>query len=763
MTITEIAKPWPINLGRRSLSIACVLLCFAIYVLSQDENARVSATWQVARYDLTATVPQSEADRNLAATAKLDLKNVSSRPASTLTLRISPSAEITSVSVNGSRADFSKGEEKVGTGALQRVVVRIPAVPSGGSLPVTVEYKLNVKDNSGLSAISPMGSQFLPLSYWYPTPNSWYFARGADYAPFRVQVNSSGQTVVSSGTEAGGAFDQKFAAQPFFVTGAWDSINASGVTVFLPKGAGPNGQKVASELATLTADTKSYVTKLLGAAPEVPLRLVAVRRSGGFAGGGTILVDESVFRRGRLDSQTAMTVAESVAKTWLGGSVAITGDGGGVIREGLAKYIATQFLETKFGKDIADLERQRQRVAYSSVSRRDAPLSLVSSLDDFYYPEVANKGSMVWRILARRTGQDEFYKGIRSAMQDGTISLTETRLQFPGDKELLDHLFDQITEANLLAGLPQLVGGESRVALRNTGPVDVTVNVAAVMANGERLSAPATIRAKSFGEIAFKTTNKINRVEIDPEKFYPQTDYSDDVAPRESTENDLLVAVKRQFDRQEFAGAERVARGVLREQPRFDDVRVLLGRSLLAQNKTGDAEREFRAVLDEKLPSARSIAWANVGLADIAARGGQSAQATKFASDAISADAEYGASLAARAIRNRLNVAASGEESVRAFFTAFDRAASGNRKAELDGMTVPGEVSKFVSGISGQTVEWNTKLLHVDPIDANNVWAEASLSIRLLNREVETGTAVYRLTRSGTGWKLSSVDIFEVR
>jgi tetratricopeptide (TPR) repeat protein len=283
------------------------------------------------------------------------------------------------------------------------------------------------------------------------------------------------------------------------------------------------------------------------------------------------------------------------------------------------------------------------------------------------------------------------------------------------------------------------------------------------MANGERMSAPATIRAASFGEIAFKTANKISRVEIDPEKFYPQTDYSDDVAPRESTENDLLLDVKRPFDKQEFANAEKVARVVLRDQPRFDDVRVLLGRSLLAQGKNSEAEREFRSVLDEKLPSPRSLAWANVGLADIASKSGQSAQAAKFAADAISADAEYGASLAARAIRNKLNSPRASDESVKAFFTSFDRAAVSNRKAELDAMAIAGEVSKFVSGISGQTVEWKTNLLHVDPIDANNVWAEASLSIKLLNRDVETGTAVYRLTRSGGGWKLNSVDIFEVR
>jgi hypothetical protein len=33
------------------------------------------------------------------------------------------------------------------------------------------------------------------------------------------------------------------------------------------------------------------------------------------------------------------------------------------------------------------------------------------------------------------------------------------------------------------------------------------------------------------------------RVEIDPEKLYPQIDYSNDIAPREFTENDLLAEI----------------------------------------------------------------------------------------------------------------------------------------------------------------------------------------------------------------------------
>lgn len=743
--------------------LALVIYISGLSIFAQDDT-RPTATWQVQKYDIAASLPQTESDRNLTVKARLDIRNVSARPASTLTLRIGSSAEITAVNVGGTTIDFSKAEEQINSAtSLQRIVLRIPSVQPNGSVSVAVDYKFNVKDNSGLAAISPAGAQFLPTSFWYPTPNSWYFARGGDFAPTRVQVQAAGMTVVSSGTESAGAFDQKLNTQPFFLAGSWESVNANGVSVMIPKGAGAEEQKRVAELAAVATEAKNFAAGLLGTTPDTPLRIVAVKRGGGFSAAGTILVDDGVLRRSKIDSITAMNIAEAVAKTWIGGSVSVSGDGFGVIREGLSKYIATQFIESKYGKDIADVERLRQRTAYASVVRRDSPLTTVSPLDDYYYPAVANKGAMIWRLMAKKIGQAEMFGAVRTQMQDGSYTLAEFRAANGTSKEIVDSLLDQVTETDLMAGLPSQAGADWKVALRNTGPVDVTVNVSALMANGERMSAPATIRARSFGEVVFKSPQKIVRVEVDPEKFYPQTDYSDDVAPRETTDSDLLLAVKRSFDRQEFAAAEKTARTVLRDFPRLDDVRVLLARSLLGQNKNADAEREFRAVLDEKLPTSRSLAWANVGLAETASRSGQNAQAAKFAEEAIKADGEYGASLAARAIRNKLNAAGAVDESVRAFFGQFDKAAISNRKAELDAMAVAGDVAKFTSGISGQAVEWKTNVLHVDKMDANNVWVEANLAIKLLNKEPESGTAVFRLTKVGSGWKLSGVDIFEVR
>ena len=741
-----------------------LIIGFVFSAFAQDES-RASITWQVQKYDVTATLPQAETDRNLNVKAVLNLKNVSSSAASRVTLRISEKAEVSDVKANGTVMDFNKGVEKIDASRnLQRTIVRLPSVAPNGTVSVEVNYKLKTDENSGLNALSPAGSQFLPLSFWYPTPNSWYFARGADYAPFSLKLNTAnGLTALSSGAENAGAFEQKLNGQPFFIAGNWDKIESNGVVVFVPKGAGAEEQKRAQELAALASEAKTFTATLLGNAPDAPLKIISARRGAGFSGGGTILLDEGVFRRQKIDSQTAMTIAEAIAKIWLGNAVQISGEGFGAIREGLPRFIATQFIEQKYGKDVADVERLRQRTAYAAVAKRDAPLNIVSPIDDYYFPSNANKGAMIWRLLAKTAGQNELFEKIRLNSGDKNLQLSEVRAAFSAQKELLDYLFDQVTDVNLLVGLPQVNGGETKIALRNTGSIEAAVNVTATLSNSEKLSTAVTLRPKSFGEVTFKNPNKITRVEIDNEKLYPQTDYLDDIAPREFDDNDLLLSVKRYFDKQDYVNGEKTARLVLRDTPRFDDVRILLARALLAQGKTADAEKEFRIVLDEKLPTARSLAWAHQGLGEIALRTNRNADAAKHFEETIKADAEYGATLAARNARSKINASPTIDESVKAFFAQFDKAAISNRKVELDDLIISGEIPKFSGGISGQAQQWNTKIIQTDKIDANNVLVETNLNIKLLNREPESGIAVYRLTKIGNNWKLGSVEVFEVR
>ncbi len=724
----------------------------------QDET-RIVVAWQVKKYQVEVSFD----DRFLVAKAELSLQNIGNSAGSRVTLRINEKAEVSSVTVNGNTASFTKGQEKAGIRNIQRISVSIPTTQPNDTISLTVDYKLKVEENTGLSAISPIGSQFLPLAFWYPTPNSFYSPRGADFAPFKLTVNTT-KTVVSSGVQNGNTFEQKLNGRLFFVTGDWDVVSVKGVQVYLPKGSGDFEKQRAAELADIFVEAKTFVASLLNSIDETPARIVAVRRGAGFYEAGTILLEYGAFRRQKIDVQTAMTIAEAAAKLWLGNAVLIRGEGYGVIHEGLARYIANLFIEKQFGKEVGSVERFRQHISYSAIARREVPITQTSPLDDFYYTSTANKGAAIWRLVARDLGGvNEFFKIIRAQLKAGVLTLADLRLALASQKENLDFWFDQINDLNLLIGLPRNEVGQTRVALRNTGSIPVTVSVAAVTENGSEMRTETTILAKDFGEVSFRSSAKIVRVEIDPEKFYPQLDYSDDIAPREFNESDPILVIKRSFDRQDYASAEKNAYKILQSYPNLDDARVLLARSLLAENKVAEAEKEFQAVLNEKLPFARSMAWASVGLGEIALRSNQTSKALGFFEEAIRSDAEYGSTLLARNGRRKILPNSRIEESIKAFFAEFDKAAVSKSKQNVERLIVSGEMVKFSANLAGQAEVWQTKVIHVDKLDTTNYLVEVELTAKLLNRNQESGMAVFYLSRVGGEWKLSGVEMFEVR
>jgi tetratricopeptide (TPR) repeat protein len=745
--------------------IAIFLLIAALPAFAQDDPTRLAAAWQVKSYDISAVLPQNATERSFSVKALLALQNVGNGAGTRLTLRISGGAEVAAVKVNDATASFTKGEERLGTSqrSIQRIIITLPFTQPNGAVNVAVEYKLKVDENSGLNALSPLGSQFLPLSFWYPTPNNHFAPKGADFAPFKLSVTAaSGETVISSGTQSASSFDQKVYGQPFFVTGSWDTVEAKGVSVFLPKGASEAEKQRANELASLSVEAKTYIASLLGSAPDLPVRIVAVRQGAGFADAGTILLDYGAFRRPKLDVGTVMTIADSLAKTWLGNIRPVRGDNYGVIREGLSLYIATLFLEKQYGKDAADAERLRQRVGYAGVARRDAALSQLAPLDGTYYASVGNKGAMVWRVIAKQMGSEQFFNYVKT--QD-PFTLLGLRTTFSATYPVLDYWLQNPTDTNLMAGLPVVKAGETTVALRNTGGLVVNVNVTATTEKGEKLTVPVSIPAKDFAEASFKTTAKIVRTEVDSDKYYPQLDYSDDVAPRELEETDALTIIKRAFDKQDFITAEKTARIALQATPHFDEARTWLGRALAGQNKTADADREFKAALAEPLPTAFTEAWANLGLADMNMKANQNSQALAYFDQAILADAEYGSNLAARRGRLRIEASANIDESVKNYFGQLDKAILSGRKADVDALILPGEVSRFAAGATaGQPSTWQTKVLRTDRIDANRVLVEADMAVRRIGSEItETGSATFIVAKIGGSWKLSGVEAFEVR
>jgi hypothetical protein len=761
---------------RALLALSFLLTCLTRSTPAQDEP---TAAWQVTRFDITATLPP-QPERALTARALLTVRNVGRGTGTSIILRINPKAEIRAAVAGDATATFRAGDIRNDL-QLVRVALPVPVAP-GASINVALDYRLPLTENSGLAALSPVGSQFLPLSYWYPLHSSIASPRGADVARLRLTVNGAGtDTVIASGRGTGQTFDQMLNVQPFFLTGSWDAVNgsgeASGVSASLPKGASAEERKQADELIALAAGARSFYAGLLGTAPDMPIKLVTARRGAGFNEGGTVLIDPAALRRSKVDASSALLIAEAVARMWVGGVAPVRGEGGGALREGLPRYLAALFFEKQFGRDVADAERTRERVTYSTVSKRDAPLARTIPQDPTYFNSSANKGAMVWRLVERSLGRDALMAVVRAAIQRGssdqeglTLAFLRNALVERGGaslKTLLDYELDQPTDLDLMIGLPQQRGSQWVAALRNTGSVDASVAVVGLSATGERVSAQAVVPARGFGEAIFNTTARLARVEVDPDKIYPQLDYSNDLIPRASQAEDPLVEANARFVKQDYAGTEASAREMLLNSPRMQEARVLLARALLAQNKLDEAEKEFRVVLEERLPTPYALAWGNIGLGEISLRKGQTAEAARRFNEAARAEADYASTLAARTGRIKAEAAANAsvapDESARTFIAQLDQAIKSGRKTELEALVVPGELTSFVGGIVGSQPEiWQTRVIRTEQLDANRLAADVQITTRQLGRDA-AGTAVLILTRTGGGWKLSGIEFFEVR
>lgn len=757
-----------------TLPLLFLLLTVATSRLTAQEPAQ--AAWLVSNFDITANLDQ--AGRRATMQAVLTARNVGRGNGASLTVRLTTKAEVKSVTVNNAPANFRLSPEP--RGSLQRATITLPAsVAPDASAVVAIDYALPVAKNEGGLILSPLGSQFLPVASWYPTPNTIYAPRGADVAPVRLTVNglTTGETFLTAGTANGAATASTLYGQPFFVTGYFEKVaaGASGNNdaAYLLKGAGATEKARAQELLTLAQAARTYYTTLLGPSPNVPLQVAEVSSGGGFSSGGTLLLNPAAFRIAKLDASTALQVSEAVAQLWTDGATAVRGEGAGVIRNGLTRYLALQFLEKQFGADAANAEWERGRAAHRRAVATEAPLALTTPLDGTYYTSTAFKGAAVWRLAEYLLGREVFLGLVREQLTAGRdnfngVTLAQMRDALNrrgGDalRQVLDPQFNEPTTLDLLIGLPQQQGAQWTAALRNAGAFSVSVPVLGFTDKGQQLTVNVTLPPRDFGSAVFVTPDKVVRVTLDPAKYYPQTDYANDSNPRAKPADEARAEVTALYNRQDYAQTEKTARDMLAVNPQLAEVQIYLARSLLAENRPAEAEKEFRAVLENKLPTAWMQAWAALGLADIAAQRKQTAEALKFYNEAVNADAEYASTLAARNLRVSAEVGAPLDESAKAFIAQLDTAIKGGRKQDLDPLIVAGELTDFVKGVVGSQPEiWQTKVLRTEAQSGERMVLDVSLTTRTLGKD-QAGTAVYTLARTGGAWKLARIELFEVR
>lgn len=762
--------------------------------------------FEIKSYDIKANVNQDA--HTVDVQAKMRLVNLSGRDIADkvllgtsnkprLSFFLHNKAKVSAMSVNGTSAQFRAGEPL----RLPMITVSTDITTAFAAAPefdVELTYAIPSTDRSQTLHVSTNESYALPNGFWFPIYHNPYADHGADTAPFKLTVTTPTGKVISSGNRIGdNTFEQPLATQPFFVVGNYDVATATGdksakIEVYAPRGLGENGQQQTKRLVEETTKIVNFFTGYFGIPLSGAFRVVASGVQGlSFADPGVVVLDDSYFRRNVLDLGTIELVAGAVAKSFVDGRVLMRGRGAGMMRDGLPVYLVAQYLGARFGEAQQSAALDRFRRAYEPIARgSDTALLLQSPYDRSYTTVVYNKGALVWRLLEKKLGKAAFDTLVRNMLDRQRIdvlSLTEWKaplcrvsrctsvkadvLAAAGTQQnALQEIFAQWIETVIVpdfaVGQPQANANGVESALVNFGSGDITVEVVATTESGEKLRQNVPIKGGEYGAVTFPAGTKIARIEVDPDKLYPQKDYANDVYPRRASATEFYGQASLAFTKKEYATAEAKLKEALTAEPNSPILQSLLGRVLFATNRNDEAAKVLTDTLKSEPLQLQAYAWSHLGLGQLALQANKPAEAAAHFRFAAASDLDQTTTLVARdgaAKAEQGSGAVKVPDDVRAFLKQLDDALLTGSADTVAPFVELGNLREFVKRTTGSKPSlWTTEILRVETWDAERIAVDVNLKLKIVGRE-GAGRAVYVLNRAGGKLKLSEVPIFDVK
>jgi len=773
---------------------------------------------EVDRYNINARVDPAASAADVRAT--LTISNLAQSPKLKLYLRLNKLAKVSSVTVNGSAAQFEAADDRRVTTLRQIIITPSASIAAGASGTVEVSYRIEAPESSALLHIYPGEVLLSPDAVWFPMPSTVFSLYGPATAPTTVTVSfASGSNLraASSGalkSDAAGqfTFDQPLNSLPLIAGGSFDQPLASerggvkievcaqsGITSVTADGK-PLATSIASQLSEEAGRIVEFYTKLLGQAPAgAVFRIISSPRAANIVVPGALVLSEQVFRGDSVNAEVVETLADAIARLWTDGRARLRGQepksaqdnrpavkarSPAVLRDSLPRYLSVFYFQDRFGRDAARAMVGRMRSAYTPVAQsgRDSELGVQTIALPNYPAAVLNKGPLVLRLLAETMGPEKFIASVRNLFSGAqTRILTNEELKTslvkaggPEAEKLFQQWIDSIVEPDLIVGgpLPSDKPGAQRVNVRNLGTGDVTVALAAVTASGKRSVGLVTVPSENIGAADLQTSEQITALEVDPEKLIVQTNYDNDA--RDITGNKLRTSALTLFNESialfnkgEQAQAEAKLREAIRREPDNPILHAWLARTLVALKKVDEVSTEAAAALKVDPPVTPARAWAHIAQGQVALARNQAADAARLLRLAFIEAEEAPAQFAAIESLIQANAAAKitpqVEEPVRAAVASLDAAIKQLSSDKISSLVVKNNLKKFVQGVTvSRPSLWATEILHSDQVDANRVSLIVGLKVKSEGRD-QAGTAVYILLRAGGGWLLEDVQLFNVK
>jgi hypothetical protein len=762
---------------------------------------------EVNRYTINARV--DAAAGALEVRAAIEIANLSQAPKPKLYFRLTKLAKVSAVTVGGASAQFESADDRRVNTLNQLTITPQTSLAAGGKATIEVSYRIEVPESTGLIAISPTEILLAPESVWVPMPSTAFALTGATTAPFTLTVTGSSLRVVSAGAFKGDAnsqtFEQSVNSLPFFVASTFDpgvTSERGGVKIEISAQAGlqsADGKTATKDnLNRLTDEAGKivdFLTKTLGAPPAgASFRIISSSRAGTIPLPGALIVNELTLRRDVLSANTIEAIADALARIWMDGRVRIRGQeprsaqadrpaqpplSYALLRDSLPRYFAALYFEERFGKEAGREAFNRMRWAYTPVAqaKRDAELDIQTLLMPTFTAATFAKGPLVLRLFAETMGRDKFIAAVRSLLageQTKIVNLNDLRLALVKEGTAsIDKLFQQwvdtIIEPDIVIGVPQASDkpNTQTVNIRNLGTGDVTVAIVATAASGKQLTASVAVPSENITSFDLATAEKINAIELDPEKLIIQTNYDNDAKPAQVSAftlfNESIIA----FNKSDYTTAETKLREAARINSQNATVHAWLARALAAQNKNEEAARLANAALAITPTPTSALAWSHITLGQIALAKNQASEALAYLRRAVAEADEAPAQYASREALARAERAASpsaqAEESVRAFVSQLDSLIKQPSSDKLYAIVIKSNLKKFVQGLTvAPPTAWATEIARVDQVDANRVALDVKIKATSGGRE-QAGGAVLVLYKTSSGWLLEDVQLFDVK
>lgn len=792
-----------------------LFIVFAFSVVASAQEVEVDRYNINARIDTTASAVDVH--------AALSISNLGQSPKPKIYLRLTKLAKVSSATVNGAAAQVETIEDRRVTTLNQIVITPASPLAAGAKTTVEVSYRIEAPESTGTVHIYSGEVLLAPEAVWFPMPSTMYAIYGPTTAPFTLTVSTSSAAgnfrAVSSGAlkveGQNSIFEQPLNSLPLVVAGSFDqpiSIDHGGVKVeiFVQPGVAPvssdakpgDSRAIISRLTDEAGRAIDFLTATLGPPPAGSVfRIISSVRAGNLSAPGVLVLNEQVFRRDTLGAGVIEVLADGIARMWIDGRMRLRGQeqraaqenrtaakahSAAFLRDSLPRYLAALYFEDRFGKDAARDLFTRMRWGYTPVAQggRDSELGVQTLLLPNYSAAVLSKGPLVYRLLAEAAGRDKLIAAVKSLIAAGPAKVTTiddlkaalTKTSTPEVDKVFGLWVDAITEPDIIIGapLPSDKAGRQLINLRNLGTGDVTVTVLAITASGKQLRSTGTVPSENIATAEIATSEKIASVEVDPEKLIIQTNYDNDAregdfkTTRPSAQTLLNESIAA-FNRTQYPEAETKLKQAIGFDPRNAVLHAWLARTFMAQKKPEEAAAEANAAMKVEPAVSAALAWARITLGQVALSRNQAAEAARqFRAARVETDeatAQFAAQEALIQAERSAGAAAQIDESMRTYISQLDAAIKQSGSDKLFGLVIKNNLKRFVQGLTvSRPAAWATEILHVERFDANRVALDVALKVKAEGKD-QSGTAVYILARTGSGWVLEDVphQLFNVK